>query len=426
MTDAQSKRAVLTALGYCPDFFSLRHLPEMRTKAGRSLLQWLDRSGLALPFYKRLLEYNAASQISGPWRHALCQRQARNIVRTRDMLAEIRRIHHGFRAFGVSAAALKGFTLTPDFCEDSSLRHQVDFDFLVAPASVKPAAEALRTCGYSTTSLNESGETCFHTPLRHIPSAHDDLYAVQRHRQVDLHTSLLETCAWLPVETPADCLENAQPRNISGQEFLCLSLEDAFLMQVLHAFRHATRSWIRVSWLLEIAKCMDRHQPDATLWNHVIHRAGNARLTKSAFAFVLGLVARLFQTPIPAALRSWTSEAMTLSMKAWLDHFAFDWAIADWPGSLSNLFLTAEFIPDPALRIQYWRSRLLPGKTQASLASVAATSPTKFFQLRAAQLSYVAHRAALHLKDIVSLPRQQFRWRRALASARKPVFDLNC
>jgi hypothetical protein len=119
-------------------------------------------------------------------------------------------------------------------------------------------------------------------------------------------------------------------------------------------------------------------------------------------------------------------EAMTSSLRTWLDHFAYDWATSDWPGSLNNLFLTAEFVPDPRLRRQYWRSRLFPKKGQASLGGpAAATGAKQFLQLRAARLSYVAQRAALHLKDIAALPVQQMRWRRALGSSRGANLDAN-
>ena len=426
MIDARPKQAVLAAHSSEPDFSKLVTLPALDTQAGGNFLRRLDRSGLALTFWRQLQHHNATLHISVEWRDALAQRLARNVARTRDMLEEVQRLNATFCSFGVIAATLKGFTLSPDFCEEPSLRHQVDFDYLVDPTSVSPAAEALRSCGYSAPQVNKVGETCFLTPLRHIPSSNDDLYAPQRHRQVDLHTSIWEPCPWLSVEVPQDCLRQARPQTIYGVEHLSLCLEDKFLLQVLHAFRHSFRAWIRVSWLLEIARCMENHRENAVLWNRVIDRAGSDPLTKRVFAFVLGLVARLFHNPIPSPLHSWMDEAMTLSLRTWLDHFAIDWASSDWPGSLNNIFLAAEFIPDGRLRKQYWRNRLFPPKERASLGSIAAASPTKVFQLQVARLSYIAHRAALHLKELVDLPRQQFRWKRVLESSRRPGFDANC
>jgi Uncharacterised nucleotidyltransferase len=228
------------------------------------------------------------------------------------------------------------------------------------------------------------------------------------------------------VRAPEDSLKHARPQNIAGTNYLALSLEDKFLLLVLHTFRHSFRSWIRLSWLLEIGKCMHNHRHNGQLWCRVVARAGNAQLTKSIFAFILGLVTRLFDAPIPESLRGYSADALTLPLRAWLDHFALDWVVSDWPGSLNNLFLTAEFIPDPALRAQYWRSRLLPGKAQTSLGSLNTATTKNFLCLQAARANYIAHRAAVHLKDIAALPVQLFRWKRALESCRRLGFDEHC
>jgi hypothetical protein len=426
MTNALLKRAILRSLQNEPDFSGLSSLPSLASRRGRIFLRWLDQSGLALPFLAQLQQLEALNQLAQEWRLALSARLTRNAERARDMLEEVQRIRAAFRSFGVTAVSLKGFTLTPDFCEHPYFRHQVDFDFLVERKSVRAAAEALCSCGYSYTHLNESGETCFLTPLKHIPSASDDLYGLQRQRQADLHTWIWEPCSWWPLQVPQDCLEKAQHQYILGADFLSLSLEDKFLLQVLHAFHHSFRSWVRASWFFEIAKCLEKHQDNVTLWNGVTKRAGSTKLMKSVFSFVLGLAERLFHCPIPSSLHSWKKESTTLSLTAWLDHFSLDWAISDWPGSLNNLFLAAEFIPDPDLRMQYLRSRLLPKKKSTSLGSLTPTSPAQFFRLQAARLGYVARRTAAHLKDIVALPLEQFRWKRALHSSRRLGFDGNC
>ena len=414
MIESRSKRAILAALSYAPDFSALAHLPALNSKAGSNCLRWLDQSGLALLFFRSLRDHGATDWISAAWRQAFYERQQRNVIRLHDMVEEAKRINSTFLSYGVTAALLKGFTLAPDFCSDPSLRHQVDFDFLVAPGDTGGAAEALSACGYSAAYTNGAGESCFLTPSRHIPSAKDDLYCLQRQRQVDLHTSLWERCPWLSVETPSDCFEHSEIHEIFGFPYRSLSREDKFLLQVLHVFRHAVRPWIRVSWLLEIGTCLENHQKNAGLWNCLIARAGNADLTKSIFAFVLGLVRCLFHTPIPAPLRSWTSEAATPRLRTWLDHFGFEWAISDWPGSLNNIFLAAEFIPDEGLRRQYWRNRLIPKRVSMSLGSVVANSPQKTFQLQVARGRYVAKRALVHLKDLAALPRRRFSWKRAL------------
>jgi Uncharacterised nucleotidyltransferase len=423
MPDLVHKRAIIAALSHSPDFSLLTTIPPIETREGRSLLGWLDKSGVALVFRNRLQEFGELSRIPAAWRLSLEQRLASNGERTRDILAEFQRINTSFDHAGVSAIALKGFTLIPDFCGDASLRHQSDLDFLVAPGNVKAAAKALQTLGYSANLLNDSGETCFTTPLRHVPSPDDSLYALQRHRQVDLHVSLWEDSPWISLQPPADCLERAEPHSFQGINHHRLALEDRFLFQVLHVFRHALRSWIRVSWLFEIARCIEIHKADADLWNRVIGRAGNANLMKSAFAYMLGLCQRMFQTPIPLPMQHWTAPASSAPLRTWLDRFAVDWALADWPGSLDNLLLTPEFIPNDAQKIEYWRSRLFPGPTQMSLGNVTHGHKRKFLRLQFSRAKYISRRSAAHLKDILGLPAQQIRWARALKARQREFQD---
>ena len=414
MSNASYKRAVLAALSFQPDFSALATFPPLESKNGQQLLRWLDRSGLSLVLLRRLQTSEAEPSISAEWLDALAQRLARNVLRTRDMLAEFKRVNDAFRAHAVTGVALKGFTLAADFCEDLTLRHQTDFDFLIHEDSVERAAVALQRCGYSTSHLNKTAETCFLTPLRHIPSADDDIYALQHHRQVDLHTSLFEQSPWIQIEVPQDCLQQAHIQSVYGIEVLALSLADKFILQVFHAFKHAFRSWIRPSWVLEIGRCMELHQHDTALWTRVIERAGNTRLTKYIFAFVLELVTHMYRTPIPVQLRYWTRGAPSPAIHAWLDAFAVDWAISDWPGSLTNLFLAAEFIPDRKLRIQFLKSRLFPKKSHASVGVVSTAGRTMFLRLQAVRLSYIAQRTAAHLTNLARLPLQHLRWKRVL------------
>ena len=418
MRDRDAKWIILSALQDQPDFSHLPTLAKISSGESRKLLRWLDRSGLALSFLRRLHTCQVASLLPAEILLALEQRLAKNTRRLHDMLDEFHRLHQAFHAYDVSAVTLKGFSLAPDFCEDLSLRHQTDFDFLIAPESVESAAKALQSCGYSTARLSHSGESCFTTPLLHIPSQNDDLYAVQPHRQVDLHTSISENYPWLSLQVPSDCLAHAGLQTINGRPRLGLSLADKFLVQTLHAFRHSFRSWIRLSWLLEISRCMVLHRNDRALWDRVILRAGETLPVRRAIALILRLTHRLFASPIPPQMKAWSRDAVTPAMYAWLEKFSVTWAVADWPGSLSNLFLAKDFIPDRKLRIEYLQSRILPRKAQISLGTLAKSSRLLSLQLRPAQLRYVAHRSSVHLRDLLRLPLQQIRWMQALRHVR--------
>jgi hypothetical protein len=418
MPDRNPKLSVIGALKRNSDLRGMVELPPLRSRQGTKLTQWLDQSGLALAFLNCANTHTPGICLPEEWRNILEARKRRNAVRLQDMLAEFQRLNEAFRSKRVRAITLKGFSLLPDFCEDSSLRHQTDFDFLVNPRDVNSAAEVLWACGYSTPQLSYSGESCFTTPLHHAPSRTDDLYAMQHHRQVDLHVSLTESSPWLRVEFPGRAQDGVLPMNISGVSFNGLSLETRFLVQVLHAFRHSFRSWLRLSWLMEIGHCMDLHHDDDALWIRLLEQTGDGPLMRRIFAFILSLTHRLFESRIPPRIESWANEGMTPTLRAWLDHFSMDWAIADWPGSLSNLFLASDFIPEAKLRKGYLKSRLIPKPERLTIETRNINDLERSFIWQIQRWKYVAHRAGVHLGDLVRLPLEQLRWKRALESAR--------
>lgn len=411
------KRAVLAALQNNPDFSQLAVLSRLTTREAQKLIRWLDESGIALLFLQQLQSHGVTRLIPSEFQFALEERQIRNTQRFEDMQNEFRQIQKAFEIHKVFAVTMKGFSLFPDFCQSLALRHTTDFDFLLSPDHIERASDALRTCGYATQKLSKTDESCFTTPLLHVPTDRDDLYAKQRHRQVDLHTSVSENHSWLSIEVPKDCLAHAKIQTVNGFSFFQLSLEDKFLTQVLHAFRHSFRSWVRLSWLFEISHCITMHRDNHSLWGRVIARAGTSSLVKRVFALTLGIANRLFNTEIPETLHAWSRDALTPSICVWLDSFSVTWAISDWPGSLSNLFLTNDFIAEPELRKQYLKSRLLPRREQSSMGSLAKPARHLTLLMHAAQLRYLARRATVHLSDIVRLLLQQILWKRALKCA---------
>ena len=213
----------------------------------------------------------------------------RNSSRFLDMLDEFRRLNTAFRTRNVFAITLKGFSLTPDFCQNPLLRHQSDFDLLVDPSVVPLAAEVLHSLGYSTPRLSFSDESCFTTPLTRIPSFRDRSLRSPASSPGRSPRLSRQSSPWLNPQLPTDCSSHAVPMTILDVHFFALSLPDRFLTQVLHAFRHASRSWLRLSWLLEIAHCLELHRENKSLWRSVIERAGNGLLTRRAFALTLSL-----------------------------------------------------------------------------------------------------------------------------------------
>jgi Uncharacterised nucleotidyltransferase len=429
MPDLRSKEIVLAALRREPCLAGIGTLPDAESRKGRRALRWLDESGLALAFWRQLEKFGATRRMAIGWQDALGARVAQNRIRTEEMKKEFRRLLRAFGTCAVRAVALKGFTLVPDFCEDAYLRHQVDFDFLVEPPAVGQAAAALRTCGYSASAVKTNGETCFTTPLRHIPSHRDNVYQLQSQRQVDLHVGIWEQSEWTSIIVPEDCVERAEVHFFEGEKSFELPLEDKFLLHVLHVYRHSLRSWVRLSWILELCRFLELHQDDQALWNRIVERAGDSRGMRKTFVFVLGLAGRAFHASLPGRMRAWLSEAMTVQLEVWLDHFGLEWALADWPGSLSNVLVASELIGDSGLQKAYRRNRIWPRNAQTSIGEVAGSDSLVWGKVQLARLGYLVERAVRHARDLAKLPAQQRRWKHALEASERRALEcemLNC
>jgi hypothetical protein len=429
MPDLRSKEIVLAALRREPCLAGIRTLPDAESREGRRALRWLDESGLALAFWGQLEKFGATRRMAIGWQDALGARVAQNRIRTEEMKKEFRRLLQAFGTSAVKAVALKGFTLVPDFCEHAYLRHQVDFDFLVEPQAVGQAAAALGTCGYSASLIKTNGETCFTTPLRHIPSHCDNLYQVQSQRQVDLHVGIWEQSEWTSIIVPEDCVERAEVHFLEGEKSLELPLEDKFLLHVLHAYRHSLRSWVRLAWIWELCRFLDLHRDDEALWNRIVERAGDSRAMRRAFAFVLGLAELAFHASLPGPMRAWLSEAKTVPLEVWLNHFGLEWALADWPGSLSNVLVASELIGDSGLQKAYRRNRIWPRKAQTSIGELAGSDLLVWGKVQWARLGYLVERVVCHARDLSKLPAQQRRWKHALEASERRALKcemLNC
>jgi len=424
MRDAQLKSIVLSALRREPDFSTLPLLRAMNQSLLKNLLRWLDQSGLALYFLERLQQHNAVDGLPTSLRIALESRLAANRQRTADMLDELRRITGTFTNFGVQFCALKGLSLVPDFCSAQHLRHQTDFDFLVSPEFLCQASRALESHGYVQQEVRASGEICFATPQAHIPSAQDDIYARQRHREVDLLPSLRLDFHGVAIYTPSDLFAHAQNKIVDNLSFPTLATYDIFSLQVLHAFSHILGSWVRLSWLLEIAQFLDLYHDDDALWHSVIERQKTASAdnhNRNAFGLVLSLTRQTFPShrQLPLPLREWCIEPVPLPIQAWVDHFGARFARAGLHGSKLTLFVHREFLDTSnAQGRRAWRryafGRILPLRGRSSIGNVSIAAPGAKIRSTVFQWLHSMRRALFHLRELVSLPVESIRLKRAL------------
>jgi hypothetical protein len=424
MRDATLRPIAISALRPNPDLSALRVLHDSRPAEQRKLLRWLDQSGAALYLADRLRQIDGLDLLPPAFRQALEHRLASNRERTADMLEEFRLLVGSFADHGVRCCALKGFTLIPDFCPAPHLRHQTDFDFLIAPESLSGASRALQAHGYNQQGIGPDGQVTFATPLRHIPSADDDIYARPWHREVDLHVSLHRTEHGVSIATPADELSRVRQKTLAGVSFPALATDDMFSLQVLHAFNHLLGSWVRLSWLLEIGHFLDLHHEDDALWHSIIERTQKEPATRNAFGLVLCLTQALFARPIPHALDEWCLQPLPGRIKLWVREFGLRTAISDLDGAKLTLFVHQEFFRRADSRKAYLIRRIFPLGRQSSVGMVPTAAPGARIKARVSRWLHSMRRAAFHARELVCLPVDAIRWQSAIRAMERPPIRL--
>jgi hypothetical protein len=425
MRDVDLKAIVVSALRPDPDFAHLVRLSDCSATQQSRLLRWLDQSGLALYFLDRLQTQGVSNQLPASLVQALERRLHSNRARTADMFEEFRGLVTAFSDRGIRFCALKGPTLIPDFCPAAHLRHQTDFDFLIPQESFSVAAQVLQSGGYAQTELRPTGEATYATPLLHVPTANDDIYAKPRHREVDLHPSLELDFYGVSMHTPSDQLARLQQKTLQDLTFPTLADDDIFSLQVLHAFNHLLGSWIRLSWLFEIRHFLNLHHNDSVLWSSVISRqqasdaARERANNRNAFGLILSLTQRLFPRPIPRALDDWCVQPLPTPIRAWIDQFGLRFAFSNLDGAKLSLFVHREFFDDRRAWRAYVFTRILPFGRQSSIGNVSTAAPGARMKTRVSQWLHSAGRALFHASELVSFPVEAIRWKRALRAAHR-------
>jgi hypothetical protein len=419
MRDRDLRVLLLSALQPAPDFSPLAALRRSSASRLGRLLRWLDQSGLALYFLTQLQEHDALGQVPARFREALESRLTANQARTQAMLAEFARLVDSFRRDGVRFVALKGFTLTPAFCPAPHLRHMTDFDFLVAPDSFENAKRVLQSCGYDQQENGGVDEATFATPLRHIPSPEDDIYAIPEHREVDLLTTLHHAAHGVTIDAPIGGLDSAEIRTLHGISFPALPPAEMFCLQVMHAFKHLLGSWVRASWLLEIGYFIDRHYLQDHLWRGVADRMGRDAQRRNAFGLVISLTNGLWPRPIPQALADGCLQSLPPSIELWVAHFGVKTAVADLDGAKWTLFVHREFVDDRNHWNSYLSDRIFPVGRRASLGMVTSNDSGTRIKAKVAQWRHTMRRSIFHAQSIFSLPVHAIRWKYALRSIEK-------
>ena len=376
-----------------------RHPCEFSPREWDRSIGVLDRSGLTLPFYARMLAAGDSGRFLPHTLAALEQRRSDNQKRMRCMLHVFGEAVQVLQHAGVQFVCVKGFSLFPEFLEEPWQRHQIDFDLLIAPGDGLRAQAALEEIGYKLTGVAGDGERRMRIPVKRALSHDAYLYSPQEGGAIELHSGFWEAGAEeFPLTCPEDAFDQAQMCTLDSVSFLRLSQPHAFLYQVLHVFRHFLGSWARPLWVYEIANYIRRHADNVEHWREVATLvSADARLTEAA-SLVLLTANELFACPIPASLEKVCALPDDDSIRLWVHLYARRWILADMPGNKLNLLLQRHYFPDGRIWRRYLANRLAPRRGRPVLCEGIDAHVARSLKYRAANLSYKGSRVWHHLR----------------------------
>lgn len=415
-----------------PPTARLDRLPAFGKRDWERTLKWLDHSGLALPFWSRLKQAEAESVLPCAVSERLRRNSSDHCARVMAMLEEFGQINRGLEGAGLRYAALKGFTLIPEYCPAACLRTTYDFDYLLPRESMDQADCAMKALGYARKKEQAPHPLVyFHRPPR-SPTSCDDLYSPDFPRTVELHFLFWDAgLTQVPIALTEDPLLNLRIRSLTppqigaqdplqtGQDrrFWTLCEEDELVFQVLHAFRHILQNWCRLCSLLDIAYFLDHRALDAAFWDRFCERLKESRPLSEIVGVVFLLAARLFGGNIPASVSSQTVRCLRSPLALWVDRYGLDSALNNFSDNKFSLFLHHEFVQDDAVWRSVKRKSLYPWRRPNQAIATSSPQTSARFGARLKQTLYVAKRIKHHFVSSARYGFEARRWAHERAHA---------
>jgi hypothetical protein len=401
-------------------------LAGFRDREWKQGVSWLHDTGLALYLLQKLKRGNVTDIVPKATLSRLEENLAANRRRVIYMASQFEFLNQKLSAAGVRYAAVKGFSLVPQFCPDASLRHQSDFDYLIDHQSLPLAQTVLEEAGYFL-SKHKANEFVFLMPSRVIPPPDDEQYEAHAPHAVELRVAFWDSdFHGVFLTGPRFSVDNTRTQRWQNSVFPALPEEDAFLLQVIHAFNHVLTGGVRMAWLYEIGYFLSQRSTDELLWQRVERRIGEDALLREIVVVVTELSAHFFKAPLPTTSIIW-AQKLDPAVRIWINNYARTWVFAknrvDQLGLFSAakvvLFLHQQYLPDASRRHQM-RIRLLPleqlfQRAGSITGKSSANDGGRRRQLKHALIRFLFH-ATAGLRYLWEIPR----WRRLnKASARR-------
>lgn len=381
-------------------------------------LTWLDHSGLALYFLDRVEAEGVTPFVPGELLAQLQLRKSSNERRIERLKQMFAAINDGFQKAGVRYAAVKGFSLIPQYCANPYCRSISDLDYLVERDSIEAAQRVLVELGY-VLKKSEGEEFSFWIPAAE-PVGTTQQYSPDGPWMVELHLSMWDQGLFrVPLKLPESCLAETNVHEWEGLRFTCLPDHFVFVGQILHAFKHVLDGWVRLSWLFEIGHFLQNHR-DRGFWNQVDVMVSEEPSLGDFIAFISHLASDLFGFSPSSAIRAYASR-LPIPVRIWLRDYAHEWLFQKLPryelSTLSPsklvLFLRERYATAPGATENRKRS-LFPWRRVGHLLEAGGTRVTwRSFSYKVRWLSvHVIYHIGANLRYLWELPKWRYRIRR--------------
>lgn len=367
------------------------------------VLEWLDDAGLALYFLEKLKKTDMTGRVPVGVMSRLQRNFAANQQRVSDLSDRFAFLNQRFDDAGVRYAVLKGFSNVPQFCPDSTLRYQADFDYLIDDESLVAAQRVLLQAGYSPKLPHTSQEFIFLQPGSGTSSRSAGQYSAGAPHAVELHLDMWDRDLFeLPPMPKLFLVERTGIHLSNGLAFPALADEDAFLLQVLHIYLHSVIFWMRMSWLFEIGYFLNRRAADTSLWERIEERVGDNLALREFVVIVTELVSKLFAPRLPSLVRDW-GRTIRPGPRIWIETYARHWAFSETPIYRFSLFPRAKLVlflhqqyADSSTQNRSVRNRLFPSTRFSGIARAVRDKPRLLLDARWWKRQLLIRRGLFH------------------------------
>ena len=373
----------------------------------RSLVRWLDVSGLALYFFDRLVELQLDPILPGPVFARLQKNLHDNTKRTNGMTAESIAIQQEFQARSIHYATLKGLSLWPSSVPKPEFRSQFYIDFLVAEKDLQEARNALDHRGYRLYGM--SGRI-WEFKCNEFPGIElKDMYKETGSWAVELHVESSNP-------SPHSLLNRIEWRELGGFNMPVLSPVDLFLGQGLHAYKHVCSEFSRAAHLLEFRRHVLFRCRDESFWTELQSRASGNPRSKHALGVMTLLISGIMGPFAPDALTSWTMSSLSRPAKLWVEMYGPRAVLGSFPGSKLYLLLQDRIEDSGPPSSRKVRRSLIPSRLPPPVIRALANE-TFLFRLGRyrMQLHLILTRLRFHLAEGLRFAWESHRWRRRLS-----------